>query len=407
MNTKNHADNSIQGLRDIERQEQDHHFLVHSTAQRHGRTVIGPEFDFTHWLKRAAKLGTEISSTDTPPYEVVSNQKNGPLYRLTRLGKAIFLQCKSFNAYVLSYYQNHRFNPHLSVILKTIQKWGQDLCDCMSGPSHLDLMIGLARERLDQIVASARQQYRSKAFKTEMNNYKRNEESNIASCCEYLAAQFERRSQLLFLRIDLYFRPQFIGWGRSREADAHYSLFLRALREDRIVPDVLAYIGKREDGIDRGLHYHVLAVMDGHKHRDAANLTRLIGEDWVQRCGRACYYESDGQGAELMEEDRASYFNCYTRANEYRFNGLGLIRPTDAEKLRGVRCAVEYMCKEDTQLKPMPPATENGPEGTQQRFPHKTRNLRKGIMPEGHSGRGAPRRSSLDTSIIERELLKR
>lgn len=407
MNTNNHVHDSIQAALDIERQEHDHHLLVHSTEQRYGRTCIGQEFDFIHWLKRAAKLGADISNTDTPPYEVVSNPKSGPLYRLTQLGKAIFLQCKSFNAYVVSYYQNHRFNPRLSVILKAVQKWGQDLCDCVGGSGRLDLTIDQARERLDQIVASTRQEYHSKAFKSEMDNYKRNEESNIASCCEYLAALFECRSQLLILRIDLYFRPQFIDWGRSREADAHYSLFLRALREDRVVPDVLGYIGKREDGIDRGLHYHVLIILDGHKHRDAANLTRIIGEDWVKRCGKAYYFEGHGQDTELLEEDRASYFNCYTRTDEYRFNGLGLIRLTDADKVRGARCALEYMCKEDTQLKPVPPAAHNGPKGAQERFPCKTRNLRKGIMPKGHSGLGAPRRSSLDMSVIERELLKR
>ncbi len=147
-------------------------------------------------------------------------------------------------------------------------------------------------------------------------------------------------------------------------------------------------------------------MIDAHKHRDAANLTRIVGEDWVKRCGQAYYSEDDGQGTGAME-DRSSYFNCYTRTDEYRFNGLGLIRPTDADKLRGLRCAVEYLCKEDTQLKPMHLAVQDEPEDAPARFPRKTRNLRKGIMPKGHSGLGAPRRSSLDTSIIERELLKR
>ncbi len=258
MNTNNHTHDSIQAITDIECRERDHHLLVHSSVQNHGRTCIGQEFDFVHWLKRAAKLGTDISNTNDPPYEVVSNPKAGPLYRLTRLGKAIFLQCKSFNEYVISYYREHRFNPRLAVILKAAQKWGQELCDCMRSDDRLDLGLAQARDRLDQIVAFARQEYRSKAFKDEVDNYKRNEESNIASCCEYLAAQFERRSQLLILRIDLYFRPGFSDWGRSRKADAHYSHFLRALRENRIVPDVLGYIGKREDGIDRGRIFTLL-----------------------------------------------------------------------------------------------------------------------------------------------------
>lgn len=405
MNINSHIHDSIQATPDIERKEHDHHLLVHSTVRRNGRTLIGQEFDFVHWLKRAAKLGADISATDTPPYEVASNLKTGPMYRLTRLGKAVFLQCKSWNEHVVSYYREHRFNPRLSVIVKAVQKWGQDLCDCTQGSDRLDLRFAQARERLDQIVAFARQEYRSKAFKDEIDNYRRNEERNIARCCQYLAAQFERRSQLLILRIDLYFRPQYIDWGRSHEADAHYSRFLRALREDRIVSDVLGYIGKREDGIDRGIHYHVLIVLDGHKHRDAANLTRIVGEDWVARCGKARYPEDGDQGAEVVE-DRASYFNCYARADEYRYNGLGLIRPTDTDKLRGLRCAVEYLCKEDTQLKPTPQTTLHEPEGARALSLDSVRNLRKGIMPKGHSGRGAPRRSSLDTSVIEHELLK-
>ncbi|MGH8074888.1 MAG: hypothetical protein ACREO4_12590 [Lysobacter sp.] len=405
MNISNDTPDIIQTIPDIESREHNHHFLVHSTMQRHGRTYIGPEFDFVHWLRRSAKLGVNISNTDDSPYEVASNTKTGPLYRLTRLGRAIFLQCKSYNEAVASYYREHRFSPPLAVILRAVQQWGQALCDCIRGPDRLDVGMARAREILDQFAASVRLEQRSNAYKNELDNYKRNEEGNIASCCEYLAAQFERRSQLLILRIDLYFRPEFIDWGRTREADAHYSRFLRALREDRILSDVLGYIGKREDGIDRGIHYHVLIVVDGHKHRDAANLTRIVGEDWVNRCGQGRYFDcGDGHAEGIM--DRASYFNCYARASEYRYNGLGLVRPTDADKLRGLRCAVDYLCKEETQLKPTPLVTQE-PDRAQKFFQRGARNLRKGIMPKGHSGRGAPRRSSLDTSIIERELLKR
>ena len=35
------------------------------------------------------------------------------------------------------------------------------------------------------------------------------------------------------------------------------------------------------------------------------------------------------------------------------------------------------------------------------------RNLRKGVMPKGHSGRGAPRRIALDDSLIKSILLKK
>ena len=161
-----------------------------------------------------------------------------------------------------------------------------------------------------------------------------------------------------------------------------------------------------EDGIDRGIHFHVLIVLDGHKHRDAANLTRMVGEDWVRRCGHGEYEDGVDVG-ETGKKAKASYFNCYTRTDQYRFNCLGLIHPTDTDKLRGLRLAIEYLCKETTQLKPSPPKSLAGDEDADTASKKGIRNLRKGIMPKGHSGRGAPRSSGLDTSAIDRELLKK
>ncbi len=310
-----------------------------------------------------------------------------------------------YNQDSAEYYKHHRFNPPLTVMLKVVDQCSPELWAHTRNGDPV-LIDPRTREILENAAASIRASCRSQAYKDEVDNYKRNEEKNIASCCEYLAAQFQRRSQLLILRVDLYFRPAFKGWGYTREADGHYARFLRALRENRIVPDVLGYISKREDGIDRGIHFHVLIVLDGHKHRDAANLTRMVGEDWVRRCGHGEYEDGVDVG-ETGKKAKASYFNCYTRTDQYRFNCLGLIHPTDTDKLRGLRLAIEYLCKETTQLKPSPPKSLAGDEDADTASKKGIRNLRKGIMPKGHSGRGAPRSSGLDTSAIDRELLKK
>lgn len=386
--------------------EQDHHLFVRKTSQRYGRTYVGQEHDFIYWLLRAEKLVGAIARSDDQPVEVAHDRRGQPRYQLTTIGKAFFNICKSYNQDSAEYYKHHRFNPPLTVILKVVDQWSHELCDHTNRNGDPVLCDPRTREILEDTVASIRASCRSQAYKDEVDNYKRNEEKNITSCCEYLAAQFQRRSQLLILRVDLYFRPAFKGWGYTREADGHYARLLRALRENRIVPDVLGYIGKREDGIDRGIHFHVLIVLDGHKHRDAANLTRMVGEDWVRRCGHG-EYEDGVQVGEAAKKDKASYFNCYTRKDEYRFNCLGLIHPTDADKLRGLRLAVEYLCKETTQLKPSPPKSQDGEQEAGISSRKGIRNLRKGIMPKGHSGRGAPRSSGLDTSAIERELLKK
>ncbi|AER57002.1 hypothetical protein DSC_11790 [Pseudoxanthomonas spadix BD-a59] len=385
--------------------EQEHHLFVRKSSPRYGHTYVGAEYDFIYWLLRAEKLVDRIVRGDDQTVEVTHDRKGQARYQLTRIGKAVFNVCKSYNEDSAEYYKHHRFNPPLTVILKVIDQWSRELWAHTNRNGDPMPSDPRTREIIESTVASIRTACRTQEYKNEVDNYKRNEEKNIISCCEYLAAQFQRRAQLLILRIDLYFRPPFKGWGYTREADRHYAKLLRALRENRIVPDVLGYISKREDGIDRGIHFHALIVLDGHKHRDAANLTRMVGEDWVHRCGHGDYEDGVDVG-ETGKKDKASYFNCYTRMDQYRFNGLGLIHPTDADKLRGLRLAIEYMCKETTQLKPSPPKSHDSDQDAGTASRKGIRNLRKGIMPKGHSGRGAPRSSGLDTSAIDRELLK-
>ncbi|MBN8211330.1 MAG: inovirus-type Gp2 protein [Xanthomonadales bacterium] len=379
-----------------EQREYNHHLLVRKTTRRDGHTYIGPEFDFINYLIRLEKLALTITDSDSLAVELSPNWRGNQRYRLTKLGRKIFLECRSYDEEVVNHYEHHRFNPYLTVMLKAMKQWAHELVVHTNRNGEPDVSQEYARDTLGKLLTFVRAEFRRPAFKDEVENYKRNEEKNIASCCKYMAAQFGRRTNLLILRIDFYFRPSSKGWGYTREADCQYGLMLRALREDRIVDDVLGYIGKREEGIDRGVHFHVLIVLDGHLHRDALNLTRAVGEYWVERCGKA----EDGS-------HKSSYFNCYTRKDKYEYNCLGLVRPTDRSMMKGLRLAIEYMCKETSQLKPSPPKAQEGPEGAQEPLGKGIRNLRKGIMPKGHSGRGAPRSSGLDTSVIDRELLKK
>ena len=404
--TKIDLSTNIEAAKGTAWREHNHHQLVRKTSQRYGLTFIGQEFNFICWLDRAERVVNQLATSDSQTWEAVSNGRGGTRFRLTKLGSALFGISRDFNPEIATFYEHHRFNPPLTVAFKVVKRWSEELRDYINGEGQPQLGHARVREILELMLHLIRSECRSQGYRDELDNYRRNEEKNVSSCCEYMAAQFERRSVLLINRIDLYFRPLFWGWGYTREADAFYSRFLRALRENRIVPDVLGYISKREAGVDRGVHFHLLCIQDGHLHRDSLNMTRLIGEEWVRRCGHGDYSDGVDFGDE-GKKDKASYFNCYTRADQYRYNGLGLVRPMDADKLRGIRLAIEYMCKETSQLKPSPPKALERHEDGDAVARKGVRNLRKGIMPKGHSGRGAPRSSGLDTSAISRELLKR
>jgi hypothetical protein len=217
-------------------------------------------------------------------------------------------------------------------------------------------------DALEQLVRLVRRVSRSQKFKYHESNFTRNERAGLQSCCQYIATGFSEHSKLLFLRVDLYFLPDHKGWANTLQAQLCVKRFLRALRESRVVPDVKRWICKRENAFRRGIHLHLMVALDGHKHRDAANLSQKIGEAWVRQY-------SGGKG---------SYFNCYGRKDEYKFNGLGLVHVSDREKLLGVREAIKYMTK-----------------GSCQVTTGYARNLWRGIMrvPSNQLKLGAPRKA--------------
>lgn len=82
---------------------------------------------------------------------------------------------------------------------------------------------------------------------------------------------------------------------------------------------------------------------------------------------------------------RASYFNCYTRRHQYKYNALGSVHLSDLRMLMGIREAIRYIVKGDGFVM----------------TGHK-RNLRRGRMTSSSSQprRGAPRKGSHDMSLV-------
>lgn len=379
----------------IERREQYHHDFVRTALLRDGVITIGSEWGFLKYLAALEALANDIVACGVLPTELFVNAKKMHACRLTKLGDRFWRLCKAYDGDVVAHYKRHHFNPHLTVMLKVMKKWAGGLVGCSNTSSgRMDVSNSKVKRQLDAIFAVIRRVMRSEKFRGAVKNCKDKERISIVRCSKYFAALFRKRSRLLILRVDLYFRPQAKGLGYTVEGMAHFERFLRALREGDIVGDVMGYISKREDGVDRGLHYHLIIALDGNDHRDGANLARLIGEHWEERCGR------DEVGNKM-----SSYFNCYTRKDQYKFNCLGVMHQADNDMMMGLRCAIEYLCKETSQLKPNPDMWLAGHDGDAKGGCKGIRNLRKGKMPKGHSGRGAPRTRGLDFSAINKVLL--
>jgi len=146
----------------------------------------------------------------------------------------------------------------------------------------------------------------------------------------------------------------------------------------------MGYISKREIGIDRGTHFHILIAIDGHFHRDAAHLARAMGERWEKICG---IEESRGV-------PRASYFNCYSLKDFYKYNCIGVVRLSDWRMLKGLEIAIRYMCKETCHVRAGVFELDATGDGLPKRLSIGKRNIIRGIRKvSAGKKRGAPRKA--------------
>ena len=276
--------------------------------------------------------------------------------------------------------KGRRLNPWLRLGLHLAWKWGERLRQYRTCDNNLDGRLEFAHRMFCHIVSVIRRVCRSDRFRRWAFNDDRRARDNYASCTRLMLDIFKLHARPLILRIDLYFEGDASDMSESDSAQRAYDKFLRNLSEGKILPDVLGYISKREDGLERRVHYHVLVALDGDKHQNAFRMTEILGQYWSNRCVGSSYL--------------GSFFNCWKRKNEYENCCLGLLHYSDEYMLRGLREALEYMCKEGAHI-----------------FVNKDmgKNLRKSQSPKianGEPRRGAPRKQGSDLHLAAAILLK-
>jgi hypothetical protein len=375
--------------------------MVHKA---NGESSITEEIDEPEQLRRMERLVKRIEKKDEDAVHMSTGKgllTYGHLIpKLTSLGTAVLdvcmdiipmiemaypgcrLKTRSMTGEVTEYFFDDPyrlddlkviFNPYLTVMLRACQKAMPWLV--RGGGKSLDLSDQRAVKALNHLLRFARRVCRSKRFKSINNDYRHCARENLRSCCKFMATKFADYSRLLILRVELYIAPEFKAWAMTDAGDHCVRRFRRALREKRIVPDVVAWICKREFGFRRGMHCHVLVAMDGHKHKQAEMYARMIGEAWQHRF-------SDGHG---------TYYNCWSRRTQYSLNCLGLVHVSDRMMLLGLREAIRYITKTDCLVVSGYP-----------------RDLWKGIDRGSWRGakRGAPRKAQHDLALVN-EILRR
>ena len=354
-----------------------HHQYLEGAGREHLVLEAGESRKLADYLERLQEQIECISITSAP---IAFKCSRG--YSLSETGRRLWkILLRASNTVPKEYLLGRHLNPWLTLDLHLAWKWVPRLriYAAEHNTEIVDLNELAPRRMLTHVAKVIRRVCKSRRFRARVNNDARRAKDNYVSCANLLIELLRTDARLLILRVDLHFEGDAKVFSDSEAAEEAYGKFLRNLRESRIVPNVLAYIGKRENGLERGFHYHVLVAMAGDKHRAAFAMTERMRSFWIHQC--------------VGSESLASAFNCWTRRNEHEFNCMGLLHYTDSRMLMGFREAVEYLCKEGN-----PVLVGDG----------RGRNLRKSLSPahtEGEVRRGAPRKADQDLCTARQVLL--
>lgn len=331
--------------------------------------------DYLNLLQGAIK---RIAKKKNPPWREASVGRRAR-YIMSPEARLLWNAIRSIGAAPKAWGREGQMNPYLSVGMRLARKWHPRLRLFTTTGSDLLLAEEYPRRILAHIVRVIRCVCSAKMFLSRIEQLERQQSDNFEACCKYFLSILRVHARPLVLRADLYVEAEAKVAAREGKIERAVEKFIRNLREKRIIPDVLGYIIKREDAYDRGIHLHLMVMVDGDKHSQSYNLTEILKTYWIHEC--------------VGSPKLASGFNCYLRKDEYRYNGIGHVHYTDEEKLKGVRDAIDYLTKTDCHF--LLPRSFG-------------KNMRKGQPPrrrEDGKRRGAPRKFPNDISLAERILL--
>ena len=298
-------------------------------------------------------------------------------YELSKEARSLWHALRGIDQAPKAWGREAEMNPYLGVGVRLARKWEPRLRFFTNQDSELLMDEEYPRRAMAHIVSVLRRVCTTAKFLSRIKRLERQQSDNRVECCKYFLSILRAHARPHVIRGDMFIAGEAKQAAMEGKIEQAVEKFIRNLREGRIIENILGYIIKRENAYDRGIHLHVMAILDGDMHYQSYNLTEKLKMYWIHEC--------------VGSPSLASGFNCYLRKDEYRYNGLGHVHYSDERKLMGVREAIIYLTKTDGHFL-VPKAFG--------------KNMRKGQHPKrSKSGKraGPPRRS--DLSLAKRILL--
>ena len=342
--------------------------------------AVGENKKAVRYLNMLASAVERVAKSNAPPWmQVGTGELVG--YSLSKEGRWLWEAIRGVGRAPKAWGRERDMHPYLAVGMRLARKWEPRLRFFTNTSSGLLIGEEYPRRMLAHLIRVIRRVCTSVGFRRRIEQLERQQRDNFESCCQYFLSILRVHARPLVLRVDLYVEAEAKKAAEEGRIEQAVEKFIRNFREGRIIRDVLGYIIKREHAYDRGVHLHLMAIVDGDKHFQSYKLAELLKMYWIHEC--------------VGSPKLASGFNCYLRKDEYWYNAIGHVHYTDEAMLRGVHAAIYYLTKTDGHF--LLPKSFG-------------KNLRKGQAPKQLAGtkrRGAPRKFANDVSLATRILLDR
>lgn len=301
--------------------------------------VYSEDYDLIEGVKEILKVSKEIQiSSDDRIFFIKKNKKGTRQYvGMTELGGRIFKALGMDMSSALRNFNDFKFHPLISIFIneskdKDVKKFLL-LVKSATGLEAMNLI-----DLFNGFFKSIKEKVNSEYFKKNIANFERNSIENFRNYNSYIAAQFARRSRLLFLRIDLGYIESHV------EANKHdlKKIYLNLkndwhklhvdLTRKILKNNFLGFVWKIEYGIKKTFHIHVLLIINSSNLRSDVAINKIIGDHWNR----------------VVTKNNGYYFNCNAKKNGYRFCGIGQVHRDDVEMRRHLRERIgTYLTKPD------------------------------------------------------------
>ena len=224
----------------------------------------------------------------------------------------------------------------------------------MDGGTSQDAQVNL-KFRYQQLIS----ELKSEAMQGKCHTFMKGAQKNTASLHRYVNRLFGRYARLLVLRVDLYYKTEFLDALSIEEIIKHKKALFKTRRKGALAANWVGYACRLEFAPLTGFHFHLAVFMNGaHVQRDVYYADAIIKE-WLRITG-----------------NRGRGHNCNQKKAEYRECGIGMVGHADKTKRCYLQKALAYLTKSESaarlKLK-------------------KHRTFFKGNLPKHDTARGRPR----------------